>query len=104
MTETKATILIPDISGFTEFMTTSELGHSARAIHILIDTIITAVEDEYEVSEIEGDAVLLIKKGSAPSKKEILNTCLKIFNAFHYRRKWMLQHIICPCGACQAVG
>jgi hypothetical protein len=103
MDDTNATILIPDISGFTEFMTSSELSHASRAIHLLVDTIIKAVGDEYEISEIEGDAVLMIKKGPAPSKKEILDTCLKIFNAFHFRRKWMKQHIICPCKACLAV-
>jgi len=103
MHDTDATILIPDISGFTEFMTSSELSHASRAINILIDTIIKAVDDEYEISEIEGDAVLMIKKGPAPSKKEILDTCLKIFNAFHFQRKWMKQHIICPCKACLAV-
>src|SRR4030095_12866605 len=40
---------------------------------------------------------------TASLKKRILNTCLKIFNAFHFKRKWMQQHIICPCGACLAV-
>src|SRR4051794_24057046 len=103
MAETNATILIPDISGFTEFMTTTELNHSSHAINMLIDAMVNAVGEEYEVSEIEGDAVLLIKKGHPPSKKEILDTCLKIFNAFHFQRKWMKQHIICPCGACLAV-
>ena len=103
MAETNATILIPDISGFTEFMTTTELTHSSHAINILIDSILLAVGDEYEVSEIEGDAVLFIRKGPAPSKKEILGTCLKIFNAFHFQRKFMQTHTICPCGACQAI-
>lgn len=103
MAETHATILIPDISGFTEFMTTTELEHSSHAINFLIDAIVKAVEDEYEVSEIEGDAVLLIKKGPAPSKKEIVDICLKIFNSFHFQRKWMQLHTICPCGACQAI-
>ena len=103
MAETNATILIPDISGFTEFMTTTELSHSSHAIHMLIDAIVNAVGEEYEVSEIEGDAVLLIKKGPAPSKKEILDICLKIFNAFHFQRKWMQQYTICPCGACKAI-
>lgn len=100
---TNATILIPDISGFTEFMTTTELSHSAHAVNMLIDAIVKAVGEEYEVSEIEGDAVLMIKKGAPPSKKEILEICLKIFNAFHFQRKWMQQHAICPCGACQAI-
>ena len=103
MAETNATILIPDISGFTEFMTTTELTHSTKAINILIDAMIKAVEDVYEVSEIEGDAVLLIKKGEAPSAKEILDTCLKIFTSFHTQRIWLQQHAICPCGACQAI-
>jgi len=103
MAETNATILIPDISGFTEFMTTTELSHSSHAINYLIDAILKAVDEEYEVSEIEGDAVLLIKKGPAPSKKEILDICIKIFNAFHFQRKWMQLYTICPCGACQAI-
>jgi hypothetical protein len=73
MAETYATILIPDISGFTEFMTTTELSHSSIAINGLIESIVNTVGEEYEVSEIEGDAVLLVKKGPAPSKKEILD-------------------------------
>lgn len=103
MAESNSTILIPDISGFTEFMTTTELTHASHALNYLIDAILNAVGDEYEVAEIEGDAVLLIKRGPAPSKKEIRDVCLKIFNAFHYQRKWMQQHTICPCGACQAI-
>jgi len=103
MAETNATILIPDISGFTEFVTTTELGHCALAINFLMDAMLNAIGEEYEVSEIEGDAVLLIKKGPAPSPKEIQDTCLKIFNAFHFQRKWMEQYTICPCGACQAI-
>lgn len=103
MPTTNATILIPDISGFTEFMTTTELNHSTLAINMLIDAMVKAVGNEYEVAEIEGDAVLLVRKGSAPSRKEILDTCLNIFNAFHYQRKWMQQHMVCACGACQAI-
>lgn len=103
MATTNATILIPDISGFTEFMTTTELNHSTQAINMLIDAMIKAVGDEYEVAEIEGDAVLLVRKGAPPTRKEILNTCMNIFNAFHYQRKWMQQHMVCACGACQAI-
>lgn len=103
MSESSATILIPDISGFTEFMTNTELSHSSTAISMLINTIIEVVENEYEISEIEGDAVLMFKRGSAPSLKEIQDTCLKIFNAFHFQRKWMQQHVVCPCKACSEI-
>ena len=103
MAENSATILIPDISGFTEFMTSTELSHGAHVINTLIETIVRTVGEEYEVSEIEGDAVLLIKKGLPTSKKEILDICLKIFNDFHFERKRMQQQSICPCGACQSI-
>lgn len=103
MAENNATILIPDISGFTEFMTNTELSHGSHAINILLESIINAVGDEYEISEIEGDAVLMFKRGPAPSKKEMLDICLKIFNAFHMQRKWMQMHTVCPCGACQSI-
>jgi hypothetical protein len=103
MRDNNATILIPDISGFTAFMTKSELSHASLALNILIDSIVQAVGDEYEVSEIEGDCVLLIKKGPPPSKKEILDVCIKIFNAFHFQRSWMQQYTVCPCGACREI-
>jgi Protein of unknown function (DUF2652) len=103
MAEINATILIPDISGFTAYMTTTELSHSSYAIHKLINAIVNNVEAAYEVSEIEGDAVLMIRKGPAPSQKEILDTCLRIFNAFHFQRNWMQHRTVCPCAACVAI-
>jgi hypothetical protein len=103
MPDKDATILIPDISGYTAFMTNSELSHASVALNVLIDAIVQAVGDEYEVSEIEGDCVLLIKNGPPPSKKEILDVCIKIFNAFHFQRSWMQQYTVCPCVACQGI-
>ena len=103
MSELNTTILIPDISGFTEFMTNTELAHSTLAINMLMDAMLKAIGDEYEVTEIEGDALLLLKKGASPSKKEIVDTCIRIFNAFHFQRNWMQQYTVCPCAACQAL-
>jgi hypothetical protein len=90
MPASTATILIPDISGFTEFMTTTELEHGAHIISSFLETIVKSADENFEVSEIEGDAVLLYKKGEPISRKELLDQCLKIFNAFHYQRKLIL--------------
>lgn len=103
MPQTSATILIPDISGFTAFMTSTELDHGSFAINMLIEAMVEAVGDAFEVSEIEGDAVLLIKKGPPPTRQELLDLCLKIFDAFHARRRWMQQYSICLCEACKAI-
>src|SRR4030095_7200468 len=98
-----ATILIPDISGFTEFMTTTELEHGSHIISSFLETIVKSADENFEVSEIEGDAVLLYKKGEPISKKELLDQCLKMFNAFHYQRKMIQQLTVCPCGVCQGM-
>jgi len=103
MPSTNALILIPDISGFTNFMSSMELEHASHVISSFLETIVKAAEDKFEVSEIEGDAVLLYKKGGLATKQELLDQCLAIFNAFHYQRKTMQQVVLCHCGACQSI-
>ena len=103
MPASTATILIPDISGFTDFMSTTELEHSSHLISHFLETIVQSVDESFEVSEIEGDAVLLYKKGGPLSRKELVDQCLKTFNAFHYERKMIQQLTVCPCGVCQGM-
>jgi class 3 adenylate cyclase len=103
MIETDATLILSDISGFTEFMSSTELAHGSKAVNMLVNAIIEAVGDEYTVAELEGDAVFLVKKGAAPSKKELLDVCIRIFHAFHFQRQWLQYHAVCPCKACKEI-
>ena len=65
--ENKGLLFIPDISGFTKFITTIELSHSHHIIQELIEVLIDGNEMGLEVSEIEGDAILFYKFGDAAS-------------------------------------
>ena len=103
MPTTPVTILIPDISGYTDFMSSIELEHGTHLISSFLETIVQQANPDFEVSEIEGDAVLLYKKGGITSKEEIVEQCLKMFNAFHTQRKMFQQVVLCPCGACQGM-
>ncbi len=103
MPATPVTILIPDISGYTDFMNSIELEHGTHLISGFLETILQQANPDFEVSEIEGDAVLLYKKGGASSKEEIVEQCLKMFQAFHTQRKMIQQLVLCPCGACQGM-
>ena len=80
-----------------------ELEHASHIITSFLETIVKHSEEKFEVSEIEGDAVLLYRKGGIGSKQEMLDQCLSIFNAFHYQRKTMQQVVLCHCGACQSI-
>src|SRR5215510_11814058 len=98
-----ATILISDISGYTDFITRTELEHSSQIINDLLETIVQSVSHDFVVSEIEGDAVLLYKKGSPPVKKDIIEQCVKTFSAFHSAIREEHANSLCQCGACQGV-
>lgn len=95
-----ATILIPDISGYTDFVTQTEVEHGAFILNNLLECIVQMVHGDFVVSEIEGDAVLLYKKGNPPSKKEIVEQCVKIFTAFHTMIRSIAGAPLCQCKAC----
>ena len=97
----KATILIPDISGFTEFTGTTELDHAAHIINELLDLIVFSNEMGFTLADIEGDAVLFYLKEDAPDLKKLTLQCLNIFENFHSRLKVIERDTVCQCGACQ---
>lgn len=97
----KATIFIPDISGFTEFMSQTEIEHSAHIIIELLEVLIANNELGFYLSEVEGDALLFYRKGPAPSQEAMTQQCLKMFEAFHKRLQVIERDSICQCGACQ---
>ena len=54
----KAIILIPDISDFTHFTSTTEIDQIAHIIAELLELIVDSNETGFRLAEIEGDAVL----------------------------------------------
>src|SRR5216110_1518732 len=98
----QALILIPDISGFTDFTSATEIDHSAHIITELLELIIASNETEFTLAEIEGDAVLFYRKGTALSHEQLVNQCLKMFSKFHQQLKIIERDTVCQCGACQS--
>lgn len=100
MTE-QAIILIPDISGFTDFTSTTEIDHSAHIITELLELIIASNKTDFTLAEIEGDAVLFYRKGMPLQYEEIINQCLVMFSNFHKQLRIIERDTVCQCGACQ---
>lgn len=76
-------ICIPDISGFTQFMSKTDSGLNSKVIPSLLNEIIYANEIGLRVSEIEGDAVLFYKSGKLPSLKSLINQCKVFYKQFY---------------------
>ncbi|HMQ49276.1 MAG TPA: DUF2652 domain-containing protein [Saprospiraceae bacterium] len=97
-----ALIFIPDISGFTHFVSNTEIAHSKHIIEELLEILIEANTLGLHVSEIEGDAILFYRFGQAPTAAELLNQVQQMFVRFHTHLKKYESHRICNCGACSA--
>ena len=93
-------LFIPDISGFTRFVNTTEISHSQHIISELLELIIDSDELGLEVSEVEGDAVMFFGKGSVPSPEAIMDQVKKTFIKFHEHLSLYETQRICQCGAC----
>ncbi len=99
----KAIILIPDISGFTDFTSATEIDHSAHIITELLELIVQSNKTDFTLAEIEGDAVLFYRKGEPLQREQLIDQCLSIFSNFHQQLKVIERDTVCQCGACQSV-
>lgn len=93
-------IFIPDISGYTKFLNSTEILHSKHIIEELLEAILSANEIGLELSEIEGDALLMYRKAKAPTCQELLVQIKKMYIGFHAHLKKYETQRICSCGAC----
>ena len=98
--ENKGLLFIPDISGFSRFVSETEIDHSRLIIQALLEILINANQIGLEVSEIEGDAILFYKFGEPPELKELYKQVEKMFCEFH-RNLFAYEHRrFCQCKAC----
>jgi len=97
-------LLIADISGYTQFLTTSEMDHANPILHSLLSVLIEQVGDPLHFWKTEGDAVLAYStQQEFPSGETFLTICENLYNAFALRRQDIISNTSCPCNACANV-
>lgn len=96
-------LFIPDISGFTKFITETEITHSHHIITELINLIIEENNNLLKISEIEGDAILFYQDENIPSHPDMINLSEQMFTKFHTHLKLIENNTVCRCGACSTV-
>ena len=98
----KGLLFIPDISGFTRFVSETEIEHSRIIIQELLELLIDANEMGLEISEIEGDAILFYKVGESPDVAALYNQVAAMFRAFHRHINAYADRRYCKCQACNS--
>lgn len=80
-----ALICIPDMTGFTRFMSETSIDFSRKVIPPLLQTIVNSNVIGLKLSEIEGDAVLFYRTGPLPTLKELVEQCKMFYVDFGHR-------------------
>ena len=104
MTE-RGFLVLADISGFTAFVTGTELEHGPPIIADLLEVVIGQLAPPLEVQEVEGDAVFAFGlDGRIVPAATLLEVVDDAFVAFRARRRDLAADQSCSCRACRSVG
>ena len=94
-------LFMADLTGYTAYLTDSELEHAGPILSGLLSSIIKEVQSPLEIANLEGDAVFF----RAPPDKflsgqTLLELCERIYFSFADLRRQMIANTTCPCRAC----
>ncbi|MBI1847504.1 MAG: DUF2652 domain-containing protein [Candidatus Rokubacteria bacterium] len=97
-------LVLADISGFTEFVTTTELEHGPQIIAALLEAVMRRLAPPLEIQEVEGDAVFAVgSDGMVVPPARLLDVLDGAFAAFKRCQREMEADDSCSCGACRSV-
>jgi hypothetical protein len=106
MPETKHGFLVlADISGFTAFVTETELEHGPPIIAELLEEVIRCISPPLDIRGVEGDAVFALgPHGTVLPPATLLDVLHAGFVGFRERREALAADESCSCNACRSVG
>ena len=97
-------LVLADISGFTEFVTATELEHGPQIIAALLEAVMGRLAPPLEIQEVEGDAIFAVgPDGVVVPPARLLDVLDGAFVAFKDRQREMAEDNSCACGACRNV-
>jgi hypothetical protein len=103
-------LVLADISGFTAFVTATELEHGADVTGVLLEGVMAALAPPFEIQELEGDAVFALASDEArdaeareAEDRALIEAFNRAFAAFSERQQGMALDMSCSCRACRGV-
>jgi uncharacterized protein YndB with AHSA1/START domain len=96
-------LIIADISGYTGYLTGSELAHARDVMADLLETVLEAMGPAPRLSALEGDAVFLTVPEADLDGSMLLDTLEGCYFAFRRRIRSIARATTCPCNACKGI-
>ncbi|MDF1671678.1 MAG: DUF2652 domain-containing protein [Roseovarius sp.] len=97
--------IVPDISHYTRFIAGKHFSpaQAQEIIFSLVNAMIEASADTFELSKFEGDAVLFFADAREHSPEIIGLKIIAMFDAFFEEKQQILESGICSCDACKHI-
>ena len=93
-------LLLADISGYTDYIGSTELLHAQDVIADLLETIVGVIEPTFQLSKLEGDAAFAYASINSINPTMMLDTVEAAYFAFQKRLRDITHATSCPCDAC----
>jgi class 3 adenylate cyclase len=98
-------LVLADISGFTAFVTATELEHGPPIIAELLEEVIRRIAPPLRIEGVEGDAVFALGvHGDVLPPASLLEVMQAGFAGFREKQRQLEADDSCACGACRGVG
>jgi hypothetical protein len=97
-------LLLSDITGYTAFLTGSELDHANAILKSLFETLLARHTPPLRVTKLEGDAIFAyLPDGQVYASQAILDTIQSLYAGFRTAQEAMRLNTTCTCQACRNI-
>src|SRR5215211_3706912 len=98
----KGYFILTDISGYTEFLTKSELDHAQDALQNLFDVQLAQIKHPFVISGFRGDAIFMyVPETNFCEPQALLESLENLYFVFADALRQMIYNTTCTCRACQ---
>lgn len=98
----KGFFILTDISGYTEFLTKSELDHARDALQNLFDVQLAQIKHPFVISGFRGDAIFMyVPENHFCDPQALLESLENLYFVFSDALRQMIYNTTCTCRACK---
>ncbi|MCZ6680063.1 MAG: DUF2652 domain-containing protein [Candidatus Poribacteria bacterium] len=98
----KGYLIIVDITGYTKFLTQTELEHAEDILKCLLEALMERIQPPWVIHELEGDAIFAYTLDDRILQRQtLLETIENLYCAFALTREHIHHNSNCPCKACE---
>src|SRR5262245_17191883 len=94
-------LVIADLTGYTAYLSGSEIEHAPTIAGDLLETVVGRLEPPFRLAKLEGDAAFLFVEDGRADPALLLDAVESSYIAFRRRLRSIEQATSCDCSACR---